>query len=267
MRCVKNPYGWWRRSPSRRICSHVAVISRAEPRKGTRSQARAPKRVPHPDITLVRWPEEAERLERLRRDRLPRLLLVAPDAIAPPCGDCEEDWIRLPADDADVRTRLTSLTERWTRYGLGRDPDIDPAGRIRFQGRWVALSRIEQNLTGKLLEHMGVVVDHATLSRSTCRTAGSACRSCTFAAASSRSVSRYVPSKVGVTCSSGPSKRVTSRRRRRVQRCSRRRARCRNGDARQPGRLVRGRTPRWRAGSCGLARAGRRGAHRGWCSG
>jgi len=111
--------------------------------------------VPLPDITLVRWPEEADRLERLRRERLPRLLLVASDAIAPPCGDCEEDWIRLPADDADVRTRLTSLAERWTRYGLGRDPDIDAAGRVRFQGRWVALSRTEQNLTGKLLEHMG----------------------------------------------------------------------------------------------------------------
>jgi hypothetical protein len=123
--------------------------------------------VPLPDITLVRWPEEAERLERLRRERLPRLLLVASDAIAPPCGDCEEDWIRLPADDADVRTRLTSLAERWTRYGLGRDPDIDAAGRVRFQGRWVALSRTEQNLTGKLLEHMGAVVDHATLTRST----------------------------------------------------------------------------------------------------
>jgi DNA-binding response OmpR family regulator len=115
----------------------------------------------------VRWPEEADRLERLRRERMPRLLLVASDALAPTCGECEEDWIRLPADDADVRVRLTSLTQRWARCGLGRDPEIDLAGRIRFQGRWVALSRTEQNLARSLIEHMGSVVDHATLTSST----------------------------------------------------------------------------------------------------
>jgi DNA-binding response OmpR family regulator len=127
----------------------------------------SPKGPPLPDVTLVRWPEEADRLERLRRERMPRLLLVASDALAPTCGECEEDWIRLPADDADVRVRLTSLTQRWARCGLGRDPEIDLAGRIRFQGRWVALSRTEQNLARSLIEHMGSVVDHATLTSST----------------------------------------------------------------------------------------------------
>jgi hypothetical protein len=152
------------------VVSTSRIERRLEPQiappAATGSRARAPKRL-LPDVTLVRWPEEAERLERLRRERLPRLLLVASDAIPPTCGDCEEDWIRLPADDGDVRARLTSLTERWSRYGLSRNPEIDPAGRLRFQGRWVALSRTEQNLTRTLIKRMGTVVDHATLTRCT----------------------------------------------------------------------------------------------------
>jgi DNA-binding response OmpR family regulator len=118
------------------------------------------------DVTLVRWPDEADRLERLRRDALPRLLLVAEGEAAPAGGDCEEDWIRLPAADADVRTRLVALQQRCARHARDRGPEIDLTGRVRFQGRWVALSRTEQRLARPLIEQTGVVVAHDTLRQS-----------------------------------------------------------------------------------------------------
>jgi len=47
-------------------------------------------------------------MQRLRTLGRPRLLIVAPSAPAPATVDCEEDWIRLRAEDADIRARLTA---------------------------------------------------------------------------------------------------------------------------------------------------------------
>ncbi|MGH2718871.1 MAG: helix-turn-helix domain-containing protein, partial [Actinomycetota bacterium] len=52
------------------------------------------------DVVVVRWPEEAGSIPRLRLLGRPRLLLVAPHAGAPDIVDCDEDWIRLPAEDS-----------------------------------------------------------------------------------------------------------------------------------------------------------------------
>ena len=60
------------------------------------------------DVVIVRWPEEAATLDRLRTLGQPRLLLVAPNAAAPATDDCDEDWIRLPAEDADMRGTLSA---------------------------------------------------------------------------------------------------------------------------------------------------------------
>jgi len=60
------------------------------------------------DVLIVRWPEEAAGMQRLRTLGRPRLLIVAPSAPAPATVDCEEDWIRLRAEDADIRARLTA---------------------------------------------------------------------------------------------------------------------------------------------------------------
>ena len=68
-------------------------------------------------VSLVRWPDEAARLADLRERRVPRLLLVAPDA-APPVVDEEiEDWVRLPADARDVDVRARRLAQIATRAG------------------------------------------------------------------------------------------------------------------------------------------------------
>ena len=60
---------------------------------------------------MVRWPEESEGAGPTRAAGVPRLLIILPGA-ATAGGDCEEDWIRLPADDEDVRVRLSALASR-----------------------------------------------------------------------------------------------------------------------------------------------------------
>jgi hypothetical protein len=47
------------------------------------------------DVVLVRWPEETERLERLRAAGAPRLLLVGEELAAPEPVDYLEDWIQI----------------------------------------------------------------------------------------------------------------------------------------------------------------------------
>lgn len=79
---------------------------------------------------MVRWPEERRRLDELRASRVPRLLLIAPEIAAPDISDCLEDWVRLPAEDRDVRTRLATLL---ARAGSGHArPTIDSDGLLRF---------------------------------------------------------------------------------------------------------------------------------------
>ena len=81
------------------------------------------------DVVLVRWPEETERLERLRAAGSPRLLLVGEDLAAPEPVDPLEDWIRLPAAEDDLRVRVSTLA---SRAGIGADGSRCP----RWSGRW-----------------------------------------------------------------------------------------------------------------------------------
>jgi len=112
-------------------------------------------------IRLVRWPEERELLEQLRAEHAPRLLLVWPPSPAPVVDECEEDWVRLPADDADVRARVLALAARSARHRPG--PRVGPDGRLRYGGHWIALSPIEHRLAGALAERFGEVVDSEVL--------------------------------------------------------------------------------------------------------
>lgn len=116
---------------------------------------------PEQAVCLVRWPEEEALLERLRVERRPRLLLVPPTAPAPAVTACEEDWIRLPADDGDVRARAEALATRSTRHRP--TPALSPDGRIAVEDRWVVLSGIEQRLVSVMLDRLGNVVDVGSL--------------------------------------------------------------------------------------------------------
>ncbi len=65
-----------------------------------------------PAVALVRWPQNDHERRRLADARVPRLLLVDPDAPPPHPWGIDEDWVRLPADPEDVRLRLGMLSRR-----------------------------------------------------------------------------------------------------------------------------------------------------------
>ena len=115
------------------------------------------------DVVLVRWPEEDERLEELRAAALPRLLLVDPDTSPPQSVDHLEDWIRLPADDRDVRARLATLASRAANEQSA--PEIDGDGLLRYRGSWVSLSPVEGSLAAALVDRFGAVVGRDALAR------------------------------------------------------------------------------------------------------
>jgi DNA-binding response OmpR family regulator len=113
------------------------------------------------DVVLLRWPEESDRRTELEIGARPRLLLVDPSEPPPECTDPLEDWIRLPADDRDVRARLAALVNR----SASEQPIMDGDGLVRFRGSWVSLSPVEQNLMRCLLDRYGAVAGRDVLRR------------------------------------------------------------------------------------------------------
>jgi DNA-binding response OmpR family regulator len=117
------------------------------------------------DVVLVRWPEEDTRLQQLREDGSPRLLLLNGESAPPESADCLEDWIRLPAPDADVRARVQGLLARGHAH-LRPVPEIDNHGVLRFGANWVSLPPVEARLADALVMRFGAVVGRDTLRRS-----------------------------------------------------------------------------------------------------
>lgn len=116
------------------------------------------------DVVLLRWPLERERRERLEGEGRLRLLLVEGGVAAPPANDCLEDWIRVPADEVDVRARIDALTVRFMAH-RSESPVLDRDGLLRFAGGWVSLPPVEARLMGALIERYGAVVSRDQLAR------------------------------------------------------------------------------------------------------
>jgi DNA-binding response OmpR family regulator len=117
------------------------------------------------DVTLVRWPGERVRRSRLLEHGQPRLLLVEDGVPPPDPEDCLEDWIRVPATDADVRVRLSALAMRAAAH-VQVVPVLDGDGVIRFGVGWASLPPVEARLTHALVTRFGAVVSREALSRS-----------------------------------------------------------------------------------------------------
>ena len=115
------------------------------------------------DVVLIRYPEERDRLVELRSGGAPRLLLVAPEEEPPVNPDSLEDWVRLPAEDRDVRARVATLAAR-AQHDTGL-PEIDADGLLRFRGQWVSLSPVERALAQALVDRYGAVVSREELGR------------------------------------------------------------------------------------------------------
>lgn len=116
------------------------------------------------DVVLVRWPAERGRREVLREQQRARLLLVDEAAPPPITSDVFEDWVRLPAQDADVRARVQSLQARVAEWGPVV-PTIDGDGVLRFGGSWVSIPPVEARLVQALLDRFGTVVGRDALTQ------------------------------------------------------------------------------------------------------
>ena len=117
------------------------------------------------DVVLVRWPVEQVRRDELRREGRPRLLLLEDGVPPPPAAvDDVEDWIRVPAGEADLRARVDGLRRRAEALS-DPSPVLDGDGVLRLGDRWVSLPPVEARLTAALLGRYGAVVSREALAR------------------------------------------------------------------------------------------------------
>jgi DNA-binding response OmpR family regulator len=114
------------------------------------------------EVSVVRWPSEESLRRALRDSGRPRLLLVDGDVTPPRDLDELQDWIRLPADDADIAARMQVLSDRAHVREVPR-PSLDPDGVLRVGRRWVALPPIEARLAAALVDRGGRVVSRSAL--------------------------------------------------------------------------------------------------------
>lgn len=116
------------------------------------------------DVVLLRWPAEEDRRAALRRAGQPRLLLVDDGTMPPLPDDGLEDWIRVPASEADVELRIDGLRRRIGAY-TPEVPRLDEDGVLRFGDAWVPLPPVEARLAAELLRRFGAVASRADLTR------------------------------------------------------------------------------------------------------
>jgi hypothetical protein len=113
------------------------------------------------DVAVLSWPEQADQRPRLEGNATPHLWLVEPGVDPPVAENCLEDWLRLPADDADVRARIVSLAKRAEHHPAR--PDLDQLGQLSHHGAVVLLSPLEQRLAAPLVASFGEPVSEADL--------------------------------------------------------------------------------------------------------
>jgi DNA-binding response OmpR family regulator len=116
------------------------------------------------DVTLLRWPSENGRRQRLSLAGGPRLLLVEDGESPPPILDCLEDWIRVPASEEEVRARVHALSVRRAAHEHDA-PGLDLDGVLRFRGKWVSLPPLETRMMEVLLARFGAVVSREALAQ------------------------------------------------------------------------------------------------------
>lgn len=114
------------------------------------------------DVALVRWPAGADKLETLRSQRAPRLLVIGKDASPPRPVDELEDWVRLPVDEGDVRVRVDTLAKRAQRLLV---PSVDRDDVVHYDGSLTPLSPVEARLVGPLVDRFKSVVSRPDLTR------------------------------------------------------------------------------------------------------
>jgi DNA-binding winged helix-turn-helix (wHTH) protein len=135
------------RPPTRGLAKGDLVIN-LDPSSSTTTTAPA-------NVELLRWPADAGRRDELAAEQRPRLLLVGA-GVAPPLLDREEDWIRVPADERDLWSRLQRLAELHDMRR--RRPQLSDGVVLDHGGRSVIVSAGEGAVLRPLLDRFGLLV-------------------------------------------------------------------------------------------------------------
>lgn len=109
------------------------------------------------DVALLAWPADDARRRTCAVAGEPRLLLVAAGERAPICDDPLEDWVRLPADPAEVRARVATLVRR-AADDAAPGPTMDEAGSLRWRSAVVHLPPVQARLAQALIAASGRAV-------------------------------------------------------------------------------------------------------------
>ena len=112
----------------------------------------------------MRWPAERGRRDELNGLGVPHLLLVEDGHHPPPEVGLLEDWIRVPASEADVRARIDTLLARRPAGVAPVPPSLDGDGVLRANGAWVSVPPVEARLLRAFLDRFGAVVGRDALS-------------------------------------------------------------------------------------------------------
>jgi DNA-binding response OmpR family regulator len=108
-------------------------------------------------IEVVAWPRDERRRRALARAGVPRMLVLGPDDEPPGDLGLDEDWIRTPVSDSDLRLRAERL-RRSVAPLQGSRPFIDQQRILHRGPAAVALTRTEAVIMDLLLQRHDSVV-------------------------------------------------------------------------------------------------------------
>ena len=115
-------------------------------------------RPPPPPVEVLGWPSQSERLEVLRREGRPRLLVLDRGVAPPPAPDALEDVIWTPTDERDLFARLNRLASRSARPArLSVGDVVVGEGVAAFAGQEAALPPTEARILARLADPPGRV--------------------------------------------------------------------------------------------------------------
>ena len=108
-------------------------------------------------VSLLVWPAEDDLRRQMGAVGQPRLLLVDPEVAPPELLDSLEDWVRTPADAADVEARAKALLARVTPPAPG-EPSLDDDGLLHVGASWVVIPSRQVAVMRLLLDNVNRVV-------------------------------------------------------------------------------------------------------------
>jgi len=110
-------------------------------------------------VAVLQWPRDRDRLDRLARLGLPRLLLVHPSVELPPTDGPLQLTLPYGAEDTEIHDALLGLCRQATLQRAAAGPPLlDGEGWVWAAGGRVELPPLEHRLAVPLVQHFGCPV-------------------------------------------------------------------------------------------------------------